>query len=91
MNELSTIARRGRRGSRRCTAFTLIEVLVVMVIIAILAAMTVGAVKHASTRSTEARISTEIKSLEVALEAYKLDNGVFPKAVKANGSLANRG
>ncbi len=58
--------------------FTLIEVLLVMVILTVLAATVLP--KFAG-RSKEARITaahTDIANLEVALDAFEVDNGRYP-------------
>ena len=58
--------------------FTLIEVMLVMVILTVLAAVIVP--KFAG-RSEQARVTaahTDIANLEVALDAYEVDNGKYP-------------
>lgn len=58
--------------------FTLIEVLLVMVILTVLAAVVVP---KFTKRSEQARITaarTDIANLEVALDAYEVDNGRYP-------------
>ncbi|MFC1494449.1 type II secretion system major pseudopilin GspG [Thermodesulfobacteriota bacterium] len=58
--------------------FTLIEVLLVMVIITVLAAVVVP---KFTGRSEQARItaaSTDIANIEVALDAFEVDNGRYP-------------
>lgn len=65
-----------KSGQRR--GFTLIELLVVIVILAILAAVVIQRVTH---RTEDARISkaiADVKSLDDALETYKLDTGSYP-------------
>jgi prepilin-type N-terminal cleavage/methylation domain-containing protein len=58
--------------------FTLVELLAVMAIIAIIAGLTIGAFSYANRRSVESRTKAEIKALELAIEAYKLDKGAYP-------------
>lgn len=73
-NEKSWIT--GRYQSQR--GFTLIEVLLVMVILTVLAAVVVP---KFTKRSEQARITaahTDIANLEVALDAYEVDNGRYP-------------
>lgn len=58
--------------------FTLIEVLLVMVILTVLAAVVVP---KFTKRSEQARITaarTDIANLEVALDAFEIDNGHYP-------------
>ncbi len=52
------------------TAFTLIELLIVVAIIAILAAIAVPNFLEAQVRSKVARCETDMRSIDVALEAY---------------------
>ena len=54
--------------------------LVVLVIILALSAMTVGVAKYASTKAATSRARSEIAAMEMALEHYKDDNGVYPAA-----------
>ena len=59
--------------------FTMVELLLVMVILATLAAVIVP--KFAG-RSEQARITaaaTEISAMEVALDAFEIDNGFYPQ------------
>ena len=65
-------------GFQSQKGFTLIEVLLVMVIITVLAAVVVP---KFTGRSEDARITaahTDIANLEVALDAYEVDNGKYP-------------
>ena len=71
--------------------FTLIEVLLVMVILTVLAAVVVP---KFTKRSEQARITaahTDIANLEVALDAYEVDNGQYPsKSEGLNALIENR-
>lgn len=67
-----------RPGPGPLSAFTLVELLTVIAIIAILTGLVIGLFKVASTKQTESRARAEIKALELAIEAYKLDKGVYP-------------
>ena len=68
--------------------FTLIELLTVIVIIAILAALSVGGFRYAMTKSAESQAQSEIKAMDSALEAYKLDLGYYPPGAN-NGVTLN--
>jgi len=68
-------------------AFTLIELLVVIAIIAILASLILGVSGYVQEKAGNSRAEAEIKALEIAIEAYKLDNGTYPQ--QANGSTDN--
>jgi len=65
-------------------AFTLIELLVVIAIIAVLASLILGISGYVQEKAGNSRAEVEIKALENAIEAYKLDNGAYPQ--QANGS-----
>ena len=67
-----------KRGSR---AFTLIELIAVMAIILILAGLILGIAGHAQQESSLRRAETEIKGMESAIEAYKIDNGNYPRSM----------
>lgn len=59
-------------------AFTLIELLIVVAIIGILAAIAVPNFLNAQTRASLARVQSDLKAVETALEMYQLDNNALP-------------
>ncbi len=67
------------RGSSPA-GFTLVELLVTLIIIMILTGLIVGVAKYASTKAATSRTQAEIAAMEMALEHYKSDNGVYPWA-----------
>ena len=67
-------------------AFTLIELLTVIAIIAILAAITFGIIKGVNERAAIGQAKTELSSLSLALEAYKLQYGDYPWAASTTTS-----
>jgi len=65
-------------GCRGRSAFTLIELLIVVAIIAILAMIAVPNFLEAQVRSKVARVRNEMRSVAVALEAYRSDQMAYP-------------
>ena len=73
--------------TQRQPAFTLIELLVVIAIIGILAALVFPALKAAKIAGLRGKVHAEMRTVEMAIEAYKTkygfyppDNGFFPPA-----------
>lgn len=62
----------------RQKGFTLIELLIVVAIIGILAAIAVPNFLNAQVRAKIARCVSDMKSLETALEMYRMDNNDYP-------------
>jgi prepilin-type N-terminal cleavage/methylation domain-containing protein len=60
-------------------AFTLIELLIVVAIIAILAAIAVPNFLEAQTRAKISRVRADLRTVDVALQAYIVDNNNEPK------------
>jgi len=58
--------------------FTLIELLVVIAVIGILAGVILASLNSARGKSRDAKRLGDMKQLQVALELYKNDNGVYP-------------
>lgn len=67
-----------RRGRRR-TSFTLIELLLVLVILATLAALVVPKFAGRSRQAKVTAAQAEIAGIEVALDAFEIDNGYYPE------------
>jgi len=72
--------------SKREKGFTLIELLIVVAIIAILAAIAVPNFLEAQIRSKVSRAKSDMRSLKVALEAYRLDNQSYPRDILGVGT-----
>ena len=65
-------------------AFTLIELLIVVAIIAILAAIAVPNFLEAQTRAKTARAKSDLRTLAVAIESYRVDSNDYPY-IQADG------
>jgi len=63
---------------KKVRGFTLIELLIVVAIIAILAAIAVPNFLEAQVRAKVARARTDQRSLSIAIEAYYVDNNIYP-------------
>ncbi len=70
--------------------FTLLEVMVVVVIIAIMAAAVVPAVLDNIDKSKISRVGTDLKSIETALNLYKLDNFNYPSTDQGLEALVSK-
>ncbi len=64
--------------------FTLIELLIVVAIIAILAAIAIPNMLEAHTRAKVSRSKADIRSVVLALEAYRVDSNGYPTYHYAN-------
>ena len=65
-------------GSRKRVGFTLIELLIVVAIIAILAAIAVPNFLLAQTRAKVTRVVSDLRTVGLALEMYKVDYNEIP-------------
>ena len=72
MNKYVERVRRDERG------FTLIELLIVIVILAILAGIVIFAVGGITDRGTASACKTDLKTIEVAVEAHYAKTGTYP-------------
>jgi type II secretory pathway pseudopilin PulG len=61
-------------------AFTLIELLVVIAIIIVLTGLILSTVGYVQKKGARSRAETEIAAMSAALESYKADNGIYPRA-----------
>lgn len=68
----ATIAHASEQG------FTLIEIIVVMVILAILAALIVPRFTGRTEQARQSRAIADIENINVSLDMYEADNGVYP-------------
>lgn len=58
--------------------FTLIEVMVVVVILGILAAFIVPKIIGRPDEAKVAKVKSDVRALQTALDLYRLDNGAYP-------------
>jgi len=63
---------------KKMRGFTLIELLIVVAIIAILAAIAVPNFLEAQVRAKVSRVKTDQRSMATAIEAYYVDNNIYP-------------
>ena len=78
-------------GGRLVRGFTLIEIMVVIVILGILAAIVVPKVLDAPDKARSVKIKQDIRSIESALNFYKLDNFNYPTSDQGLQALVNLG
>ncbi len=76
--------------SRRMGGFTLIEVMVVVVILGILAAIVVPRIMDRPDEARIAKARNDIRTLEQALNLYRLDNFRYPTTEQGLRALVER-
>ncbi len=76
---------------RSANGFTLVELLIVAAILGILAAVAVPNFMEASVRAKVARVSSDMRAMATAVEAYRVDCGMYPLngVLNADGSVQN--
>jgi general secretion pathway protein G len=68
--------------------FTLIELLIVIVILGVLAGVVVFSVRFINDRGEKSACKTDIKTVQVAAEAYYAKNNHYPQAADSAANLA---
>ncbi|MFP4132167.1 MAG: type II secretion system major pseudopilin GspG [Thiohalospira sp.] len=77
-------------GNRRQGGFTLIEVMVVVVILGILAAFVVPNIMGEPDKARILKAKSDIRSIENALDMYRLDNHRYPTTDQGLEALVER-
>lgn len=67
--------------------FTLIELLVVIAIIGILSTLAVVSLNNARAKARDAKIVSDVKNMQTALELYFNDAGAYPDTLAAGSTL----
>lgn len=70
---------KSKNRRRAQSGFTLVEMLLVLVILATLAAIVIPKFAGRSEQAKNTAAQTEIKNLEIALDAFEVDNSYYPK------------
>ncbi len=78
------------RTKNRRRGFTLIEILVVVVILGILATVIVPKIMGRPEEARRTKAVMDIKSIETALNLYKIDNGTFPTTEQGLSALVTQ-
>lgn len=63
------------------TGFTLLEVLVVVALLGVLGAMLMPSLDSAAERAKNARLESDLATLDNAILLYKMDNGTCPETL----------
>jgi len=72
---------------RRQAGFTLIEIMVVIVILGLLAALVVPKLVGRTEEAKRTQTRVQIKSIQQAIELFKLDNGFYPSTEQSLDAL----
>lgn len=77
-----------REARKNQAGFTLIELLIVIVILGVLSGIVVFAVQGIQDRGYAAACKSDVKSVEVAVEAYYAKNGTWPAQADLTGGTS---
>ena len=79
-----------RRSPHRHSAFTLVEMLLVLVILAVLAAIVIPKFSGRTQQAKITAATSQINSIEMALDAFEVDNGYYPTGASGLGALLDQ-
>ncbi|MDQ2867138.1 MAG: type II secretion system protein GspG [Verrucomicrobiota bacterium] len=80
----------GARALPDASGFTILELLIVISIIIILAGLVLGISGYVQDKGARSRAEAEIAAMSAALESYKADNGIYPRASQSTDKLNAR-
>ena len=80
------IIQKYRKKANKLIGFTIVELLIVIVVIAILAAISIVAYSGVQARARDGSTLQSVRSIQKALELYKIDNSVYPPTNVTAGS-----
>ena len=79
------------QSEKKDRGFTLVELLIVIVILGILATVTVFAVRGMTDKAKTNTCAADRKAMEVAVEAFYADRGVYPATAGLGTGTPNNG
>lgn len=78
------------RSGQHSSGFTLLELMIVVAVIAILAGVVVVRFQDVPDKARQAAAKQDIAAIESALEAYRLDNYVYPSTAQGLAALVSK-
>jgi len=69
--------------------FTIVELLIVIVVIGILATITIAVYNGVQQRGRDSMRTSDVRSVQKAIEMYKIDTGSYPQAISGGTPVAD--